>query len=60
MKALLAILIGASIFVYCGVHVLDHRRPESQNVIWVIGTAAGAILGLYGLIANHYDHIRRR
>jgi hypothetical protein len=29
-------------------------------VIWVIGTAAGAILGLYGLIANHYDHIRRR
>lgn len=60
MNALLAILLGAAAFTWCGVHVLDSRTPAAEYNLWLIGTGLGSMLGLYGLIANHSDHTRRR
>jgi len=62
MKALLLLLLGVCIFTFCGVQFIqrDDIHGTALGALCFVGIITGAGLALYGLIANHHDHTRRR
>jgi hypothetical protein len=62
MKALLLLILGISLAAFCGFTLLGHEeiRGTLIGALHFIGLITGSCLALYGLIANHHDHTRRR
>ncbi len=61
MKALLLLLLGVIIFTVSGALYLRHDLGGTAlGAVCFVGLLTGSALALYGLIANHHDHTRRR
>lgn len=62
MKAIALILLGAILAAASGLQFIqrDDISGTALGALCFLGLIAGFALTLWGLIANHHDHTRRR
>lgn len=62
MKPLALILLGTGLATLCGCQFIQREDIHGTvfGALCFLGILTGSIIAIYGLIANHRDHTRRR